>query len=79
LHGSCSTVIRDLHGDWYIELSDFYALEYNTDIELDYELTDEEKEEIKYLIEDHIIQNNIIEELTDPTNYYDEDEWRYSC
>jgi hypothetical protein len=79
MHGSCSYVIRDLHGDWYIEVSDFNALEHPEDIELEYELTDEEKAEIRYLIEDHIIQNNIIEELTDPANYYDEDEWRYTC
>jgi hypothetical protein len=79
MHGSCSYVIRDLHGDWYIEVSDFNALEHPGDIELDYELTDEEKYEVKYLIEQHLIEYNIIDELTDPANYYDEDEWRYTC
>jgi hypothetical protein len=79
MHGSCSYVIRDLHGDWYIEVSDFNALEHPGDIELDYELTDEEKYEVKYLIEQHLIEYNIIDELTDPANYYDEDEWRYQC
>jgi hypothetical protein len=77
MHGSCSYVIRDLHGDWYIEINDFNALEHPGDIELDYELTDEEKYEVKYLIEQHLIEYNIIDELTDPANYYDEDEWRY--
>jgi hypothetical protein len=79
MHGSCSYIIRDLHGDWYIEINDFNALEHPGDIELDYELTDEEKYEVKYLIEQHLIEYNIIDELTDPANYYDEDEWRYTC
>ena len=79
MHGSCTYVIRDLHGDWYIELNDFNALEHPGDIELDYELTDEEKYEVKYLIEQHLMEYNIIDELTDPANYYDEDEWRYDA
>jgi len=49
MDGSCSYVIRDLHGDWYIELNDFNALEYPADIELDYELTDEEKAEFEHV------------------------------
>jgi hypothetical protein len=77
MHGSCSYIIRDLHGDWYIEINDFNALEHPGDIELDYDLTDEEKYEVKYLIEQHLMEYNIIDELTDPANYYDEDEWRY--
>jgi hypothetical protein len=79
MHGSCSYIIRDLHGDWYIEVSDFNALEHPGEVELDYELTDEEKYEVQYLIEQHLIEYNIIDELTDPANYYDEDEWRYTC
>ncbi len=79
MHGSCSYIIRDLHGDWYIEVSDFNALEHPGEVELDYELTDEEKADVQYQIELHISENNIIEELTDPANYYDEDEWRYTC
>ena len=77
MEGSCSYVIRDIHGDWYIEVSDFNAIEFPAEVELEYQLTDEEIAEVKYQIELHISENNIIEELTDPANYYDEDEWRY--
>lgn len=77
MEGSCTYVIRDIFGDWYVEVSDFNAIEFPAEVELEYELTDEEKAEVKYQIELHISENNIIEELTDPANYYDEDEWRY--
>ena len=77
MEGNCSYVIRDIHGDWYIEVSDFNAIEFPAEVELEYQLTDEEIAEVKYQIELHISENNIIEELTDPANYYDEDEWRY--
>ena len=77
MEGSCSYVIRDIFGDWYIEVSDFNAIEFPAEVELEYQLTDEEIAEVKYQIELHISENNIIEELTDPANYYDEDEWRY--
>lgn len=77
MEGSCSYVIRDIFGDWYIEVSDFNAIEFPAEVELEYQLTDEEIADVKYQIELHISENNIIEELTDPANYYDEDEWRY--
>ena len=77
MEGNCSYVIRDIFGDWYIEVSDFNAIEFPAEVELEYQLTDEEIAEVKYQIELHISENNIIEELTDPANYYDEDEWRY--
>jgi hypothetical protein len=77
MEGSCSYIIRDIHGDWYVEVSDFNAIEFPAEVELEYQLTDEEIAEVKYQIELHISENNIIEELTDPANYYDEDEWRY--
>jgi hypothetical protein len=77
MEGSCSYVIRDIFGDWYIELNDFNAIEFPAEVELEYQLTDEEIADVKYQIELHISENNIIEELTDPANYYDEDEWRY--
>ena len=77
MEGNCSYVIRDIFGDWYIEVSDFNAIEFPAEVELEYQLTDEEIAEVKYQIELHISENNIIEELTDPANYYDEYEWRY--
>ena len=77
MEGNCSYVIRDIFGDWYIEVSDFNAIEFPAEVELEYQLTDEEIADVKYQIELHISENNIIEELTDPANYYDEDEWRY--
>lgn len=65
MDGSCSYTIQDIHGDWYVEVSDFNAVEYPGEIELEYVVTDEEQALIKYLIEDHISENNIIEELRD--------------
>jgi hypothetical protein len=77
MEGSCSYVIRDIFGDWYIEVSDFNAIEFPAEVELEYELTDEEKADVKYQIELDISENNVIEELREAAHWDDEDEWRY--
>jgi hypothetical protein len=77
MEGSCSYVIRDIFGDWYIEVSDFNAIEFPAEVELDYQLTDEEKADVQYQIELDISENNVIEELREAAHWDDEDEWRY--
>ena len=77
MEGSCSYVIRDIFGDWYIEVSDFNAIEFPAEVELEYQLTDEEKAEVQYQIQLDISENNVIEELREAAHWDDEDEWRY--
>jgi len=67
----------DVHGNCEFKITNITDEDY--EVELDYILTDTEldqlKEEIMWCIQD----TNLVRDMQDPMNYFDEDEWRYDA
>lgn len=77
--GSCEFTVKiDCVDDktFTFEIHDLKATHAVGEVELDYILTDAEIEYLENHINDHI-DYNLIDDLCDHENYYDEDEWRY--
>jgi hypothetical protein len=76
VQGNCEFKITNITDESYeVELSNVSA----TQVELDYILTDTQldqlNEEIIWCIQD----TDMIRDMQDPMNYFDEDEWRYDA
>lgn len=80
VHGSCQFEITDItEVDFEVELTDFMATEMVGEVELDYILTDVELNQLKQEIIWCIQETTLVEDMQDPMNYFDEDEWRYDA
>jgi len=80
VHGSCEFKITNITEDDYeVELSNVVATKIIGEVELDYILTDTEldqlNEEIIWCIQD----TNIVRDMQEFDNDFDEDEWRYDA
>jgi hypothetical protein len=80
VHGNCEFKITNITDESYeVEISNVLATQVIGEVELDYILTDTEldqlKEEIMWCIQD----TNLVRDMQDPMNYFDEDEWRYDA
>lgn len=80
VHGSCEFKITNITDeDYEVELSEIQATQVIGEVELDYILTemqlDQLNEEIIWCIQD----TNMVRDMQDPMNYFDEDEWRYDA
>lgn len=79
-HGSCEFKITNITDeDYEVELSEIQATQVIGEVELDYILTDIQldqlNEEIIWCIQD----TNMVRDIQDFDNYFDEDEWRYDA
>jgi hypothetical protein len=80
VHGSCEFKITNITDESYeVELSNVVATKIIGEVELDYILTDFEldqlNEEIIWCIQD----TNLVRDMQDFDNDFDEDEWRYDA
>jgi hypothetical protein len=80
VHGSCEFKITNItEEDYEVELSNVVATKIIGEVELDYILTDFEldqlNEEIIWCIQD----TNLVRDMQDFDNDFDEDEWRYDA
>lgn len=78
VHGNCEFKITNITDESYeVELSNVVATQVIGEVELDYILTDFEldqlNEEIIWCIQD----TNLVRDMQDFDNDFDEDEWRY--
>lgn len=80
VHGSCEFKITNITDEDYdVEMSDFMVTQVVGEVELDYILTDEELNQLRQEIIWCIQETDMIREMQDPMNYFDEDEWRYDA
>jgi hypothetical protein len=80
VHGSCEFKITNITDeDYEVELSEIKATQVIGEVELDYILTDTQldqlNEEIIWCIQD----TNMVRDMQDFNNYFDEDAWRYDA
>jgi hypothetical protein len=80
VQGSCEFKITNINEESYeVEISNVLATQIIGEVELDYILTDTQldqlNEEIIWCIQD----TDMIRDMQDPMNYFDEDEWRYDA
>jgi hypothetical protein len=80
VHGSCEFKITNITDeDYEVELSEIQATQVIGEVELDYILNDMQldqlNEEIIWCIQD----TNMVRDMQDFDNYFDEDEWRYDA
>lgn len=80
VHGSCEFQITNITDEDYdVEMSDFMVTEVVGEVELDYILTDEELNQLRQEIIWCIQDTNLVRDMQDFDNYFDEDEWRYDA
>jgi hypothetical protein len=80
VHGSCEFKITNITDeDYEVEMSDFMATEIVGEVELDYILTDVELNQLSQEIIWCIQDTNLVRDMQDFDNYFDEDEWRYDA
>lgn len=78
IHGSCEFKITNITDeDYEVELSNILATQIIGEIELDYILTDAQMDALNEEIKEWINDTDMIREMQDPMNFFDEDEWRY--
>jgi heme oxygenase len=80
VHGNCEFKITNITDeDYEVELSEIQATQVIGEVELDYILNDMQldqlNEEIIWCIQD----TNMVRDMQDFENYFDEDEWRYNA
>ena len=80
VHGSCEFNITNItEEDYEVEITNVLATQVIGEVELDYILTDTQldqlNEEIIWCIQD----TDMVRDMQDPMNYFDEDEWRYDA
>lgn len=79
IHGSCEyKIVNITDEDYEVELSNILATQIIGEIELDYILTDAQMDALNEEIKEWINETDMIREMQDPMNYFDEDEWRYN-
>ena len=80
MHGSCEFQITNITDEDYdVEMSDFIVTEVVGEVELDYILTDVELNQLRQEIIWCIQDTNMVRDMQDFDNYFDEDEWRYDA
>ena len=80
VHGSCEFQITNItEEDYDIEMSDFMVTEVVGEVELDYILTDVELNQLRQEIIWCIQDTDMVRDMQDPMNYFDEDAWRYDA
>lgn len=80
VNGSCEFKITNItEEDYDVEMSDFMVTQVVGEVELDYILTDMELNQLRQEIIWCIQDTTMIEDMQDPMNYFDEDEWRYDA
>lgn len=78
IHGSCEFKITDItEDDFEVKLTNILATQIIGEIELDYILTDAQMDALHEELKEWINETTMIEEMQDPMNFFDEDEWRY--
>jgi heme oxygenase len=80
VHGNCEFKITNITDESYeVEITNVSATQVIGEVELDYILTDTQldqlNEEIIWCIQD----TDMVRDMQDPMNYFDEDEWRYDA
>jgi hypothetical protein len=80
VHGSCEFNITNItEEDYEVEITNVLAIQVVGEVELDYILTDANldqlNEEIIWCIQD----TNLVRDMQDFDNNFDEDEWRYDA
>ena len=80
VHGSCEFQITNITDEDYdVEMSDFMVTEVVGEVELDYILTDVELNQLRQEIIWCIQDTNMVRDMQDFDNYFDEDAWRYDA
>lgn len=80
VHGNCEFQITNItEEDYDVEMSDFMVTEVVGEVELDYILTDVELNQLRQEIIWYIQDTNLVRDMQDFDNYFDEDEWRYDA
>ena len=80
VHGSCEFQITNITDEDYdVEMSDFMVTEVVGEVELDYILTDVELNQLRQEIIWCIQDTNMVRDMQDFENDFDEDEWRYNA
>lgn len=79
VHGSCEFKITNITDeDYEVELSEIKATQVIGEVELDYILTDTQLDQLNEEIIWCIQETDMVRDMQDPMNYFDEDEWRYN-
>lgn len=80
VHGSCEFKITNITDeDYEVELSEIQATQVIGEVELDYILTDMQLDQLNEEIIWCIQETDMVRDMQDPMNYFDEDEWRYDA
>ena len=80
VHGSCEFKITNITDeDYEVELTNILSTQVIGEVELDYILTDAQMDALHEEIKEWINETDMIREMQDPMNYFDEDEWRYDA
>jgi hypothetical protein len=80
IHGSCEfKIVNITDEDYELELTNILSTQVIGEVELDYILTDAQMDALNEEIKEWINDTTMIEEMQDPMNFFDEDEWRYDA
>ena len=80
VHGSCEFKITNITDeDYEVDLSEIKATQVIGEVELDYILTDMQLDQLNEHIIWCIQDTNMVRDMQDFDNYFDEDEWRYDA
>lgn len=80
VHGSCEFKITNItEEDYDVEMSDFMVTQVVGEVELDYILTDMELNQLRQEIIWCIQDTDMVRDMQDFDNDFDEDEWRYDA
>jgi len=80
VHGSCEFNITNItEEDYEVEITNVLATQVVGEVELDYILTDTQLEQLNEEIIWCIQDTNLVRDMQDFDNGFDEDEWRYDA
>ena len=80
VYGSCEFQITNITDeDYEVELSNILATQVVGEVELDYILTDTQLEQLNEEIIWCIQDTNLVRDMQDFDNNFDEDDWRYDA
>ena len=80
VHGSCEFKITNITDeDYEVELSEIQATQVIGEVELDYILTDMQLDQLNEEIIWCIQETDMVRDMQDFDNDFDEDEWRYDA
>ena len=78
IHGSCEfKIVNITDEDYELELTNILSTQVIGEVELDYILTDQQMDALNEEIKEWINDTDMIREMQDPMNFFDEDAWRY--